>query len=640
MGLRELAEECGVTTEHIDGLGRACHASDAAMLSVLRALGVDIDSAEEADGIREARSKRPQPLAQPCLAVRAERESHLDLAGDAADRFRATLVLESGETRIQEGSLGDLQHTSAGYQLPLAALPVGYHRVQVKCGKREAECTVLAAPAKAWGAPDGRKEWGVFAPTYALRGEHDYGIGDFGCLSGIMDWASSLGANYVGTLPLLAANYREDFQTSPYSPVSRFFWNEMYLDLESLATQYPSSALSDLLATDAHQNERRALRDLSQVDYASCDRLKREVLQCICKTAWEFEGAELESALQANPELHRYAAFRATAEKSRQTWPEWDAAQQRGQLAKSDYDDESYRYHVFAQWAVDRQLQLLAEKPCRLYLDLSVGATGSSYDVWRYRDSFVQGVDVGAPPDGLFEGGQNWALPPLHPERSRIGGHAYFAQCVRANMRHAGMLRIDHVMGLHRLYWVPSELGATEGLYVRYPAEELYAVLLIESQRQHCALAGEDLGTVPDSVRPAMEEAGMHRLYVGQFSTQWREHEQHLGLESPPASAIASLDTHDTATFAGWFDSTDLQCDAEHLMKSWTEELAAGPAAMVVLTLEDLWLEREPQNRPGTGPEEPNWRHRFPRDVAAITADKHMAGWLEFLGDLRAASQG
>jgi 4-alpha-glucanotransferase len=265
--------------------------------------------------------------------------------------------------------------------------------------------------------------------------------------------------------------------------------------------------------------------------------------------------------------------------------------------------------------------------------------TGSSYDVWRYQSAFVHGIDVGAPPDALFEGGQNWALPPLHPERSREQGHEYFAQCVRAHMRHCGMLRIDHVMGLHRLYWVPSELGATEGLYVRYPAEELYAILLIESQRQECRLVGEDLGTVPDSVRPAMEKAGMHRLYVGQFSTQWREHEQFLGLEEPPPTAIASLDTHDTATFAGWFDTTDLQIDAEHLMRAWTEELAAGPAAGLVITLEDLWLEREPQNRPGTGQDVPNWRHRIARPLDEIFADEHLTGWLRHISDLRSQAQ-
>jgi 4-alpha-glucanotransferase len=201
------------------------------------------------------------------------------------------------------------------------------------------------------------------------------------------------------------------------------------------------------------------------------------------------------------------------------------------------------------------------------------------------------------------------------------------------------MLRIDHVMGLHRLYWVPSDLAATEGLYVSYPADELYAILLIESQRQECVLVGEDLGTVPEVVRPAMEAAGIHGLYVGQFSTEWRPEQQFLGLQRPSGSAVASLDTHDTATFGGWFDTTDLSIDPMTLMRAWTEELASGPAAALVITLEDLWLEREPQNRPGTGPEKPNWRHRIVRPLDEITADPDLNAWLQEVSRLRLQAQ-
>ena len=308
-------------------------------------------------------------------------------------------------------------------------------------------------------------------------------------------------------------------------------------------------------------------------------------------------------------------------------------------LLEGEYDQENYRYHLFAQWAADQQLTALGQKECKLYLDLSVGVVGSSFDVWRYQDSFVRGMDVGAPPDGLFEAGQNWALPPLHPERSRNTGHEYFSKCVRTHMRHAGMLRIDHVMGLHRLYWVPRDHAASDGLYVRYPADELYAILLIESQRAQCVLVGEDLGTVPEAVRPAMERAGMHRLFVAQFATEWRESEQDgvelLGLERPPDSAVASLDTHDTPTFAGWFATTDLAVDPEELMHAWTEELASGLAAALVVTLEDLWLEPMPQNRPGAGSEVPNWRRRIARPLAEIVADPDLAGWLREVSALR-----
>ncbi len=634
MGLRDLAAECGVTTNHIDGLGREIEATDASLLAVLRSLGVDIERAEQADAILEGRIQSPAPLVPPCVATSADADCVLPVHGKPGAALEITLVIEDGEAREWTAQIpvGQGEHP---LMLSLGKLPMGYHRVQVRCGGREASCFLLAAPAKAYGAPGVAKSWGLFAPLYALRGSRDYGVGDFACLRELMDWADGLGASFVGTLPLLAANYREDFQSSPYSPVSRLYWNEIYLDLSDLAGRYPSTELAELLVAAETQGEGEHLSGLEFVDYARSSSLRRSLLACIARTAWKQDAARLEELAACEPELHRYAAFRAATEHSGTTWPNWQSATATGEIHERHYDQESYRYHLFAQWALDQQLSALADHSCDLYLDLSVGASGSSFDVWRYQEVFVSGIDVGAPPDGLFEGGQNWALPPLHPERSRQQGHEYFARCVRAHMRHAGMLRIDHVMGLHRLYWVPSELSATEGLYVRYPADELYAILLIESQRQECVLVGEDLGTVPDSVRPAMDSAGIHGLYVGQFSTEWRPEQQFLGLQKPAASAVASLDTHDTATFAGWFDTTDLSIEPARLMRAWTEELASGPAAALVITLEDLWLEREPQNRPGTGSEQPNWRHRILRPLSEITLDPDLNAWLQEVSRLR-----
>ncbi len=638
MGLRELAEECGVTTSHVDGLGRAVEPSEAAILTVLRALGIAIEDAAEADGIREMRSLASPALVPPCHATRAGEPCLLPLYCQAGQSYELTLSLESGETSNLLGSVPAHSGESPA-SIELGTLPVGYHEVLVRVGERECRSRILAAPARAHGAPGDTKSWGLFAPLYALRGPHDDGVGDLGCLGQLMDWASSLGASFVGTLPLLAANYQEDFQTSPYSPVSRLFWNELYLNLEELAERYPSPELTALRRDQATTTRSRELRELALVDYKGCSAHRRKQLSCIARTAWVQDATALGKVAKEEAELHQYASFRAASEKHGKTWPQWPEASGRGDLKPADYEQESYQFHLFVQWAINQQLAALAEKDCDLYLDLSVGVTGSSFDVWRYQNSFVKGIDVGAPPDGLFEGGQNWALPPLHPERSREEGHEYFARCVRAHMRHAGMLRIDHVMGLHRLYWVPSELGASEGLYVRYPADELYAILLIESERNQCVLVGEDLGTVPETVRPAMEEAGMHRLFVGQFSTEWREEQQALGLQSPPASAVASLDTHDTATFAGWFATTDLAVEAGALMRDWTEELASGPAAALVVTLEDLWLESRPQNRPGTGPEVPNWRQRIAGPIGKIFSDPEFSAWLKRVNHLRSEAQ-
>ncbi len=619
--LRKLAESCGVTTSHVDGLGQEVRPCDEAILAALRALGIPIEESKDAAATLADREARPPSLAPPCLAGETETALSVPLGG--AGRYRSQLHLEDGSEHVLEGS-----HT-----LTLPHLPSGYHQVSVERGGERSNTHLLIAPVQRFGAPGTRRSLGLFAPLYAIAGEQDYGVGDFSGLAQLMQWASEQGVDFLGTLPLSAANYREDFQTSPYSPVSRLFWNEIYLDVAALAKQFPSEHLSELLEHPRIATERERLAELPLIDYKKTSELKSRLLYRIADAAWKKIPQALENFVTENQELHSYAAFRATMEITGTTYHHWPEAQRLGNLGGATYDEDDYRYHVFVQWAAEQQLTALSDIACELYLDLSVGAGGASYDVWRHQHSFVSGIDVGAPPDALFRGGQNWALPPLHPQRARQNGHEYFTECVRANMRHAGMLRIDHVMGLHRLYWVPSELGATEGLYVRYPAEELYAILRIEAGRNQCALVGEDLGTVPDSVRPAMSNAGMHRLFVGQFSIQEGGHGPSLA--PAPEDAVASLNTHDTPTFAGWFEAADMPGNPEHLMKRWTESLATGPASAVVVTLEDLWLEVLPQNQPGTGAEEPNWRRRLARSLKEITLAEEPGAWLRHLRSLR-----
>ncbi|MCP4445581.1 MAG: 4-alpha-glucanotransferase [Myxococcales bacterium] len=634
--LRKLAESYGVSTSHIDGLGQEVQASDEAMLAVLRAFGLDIESVSQAERLLEQRLSEEPLLAPPCLAGGAGELVVLPLHGQADMSYHVELTLESGSTLSHEGLLGELPENNLAYQLALGSLESGYHQAVTLCGEARATTYLLIAPKERFGAPGSARRLGLFAPLYAIRGENDFGVGDFSDLGRLMEWAGEQGVDFVGTLPLSASNYREESQNSPYSPVSRLYWNEVYLDVAKLAARFPSEHLAELQGHPRFIAERDRLAELELIDYKKTSETKSRLLYRIAETAWDQMSEVFEALLEAHPDLHSYAEFRAIMEATGTTYHQWPDPQRLGDLGDASYDDDDYRYHVFVQWAAGEQLAELGKASSELYLDLSVGAGGSSYDVWRHRETFVSGVDLGAPPDALFEDGQNWALPPLHPELSRRNGHAYFTECVRANMRHAGMLRVDHLMGLHRLYWVPSELSAAEGLYVQYPAAELYAILRIEAERNQCILVGEDLGTVPASVRPAMENAGMYGLYVGQFSVESSDESQPTLL---PASAqsFASFNTHDTPTFAGWFDSTDLRCEPTHLMKQWTESLASGPAAAVVVTLEDTWLESRPQNKPGTGQEEPNWRRRFQYTLAEIVEGEEPAAWLRHLQSLRSS---
>jgi 4-alpha-glucanotransferase len=302
---------------------------------------------------------------------------------------------------------------------------------------------------------------------------------------------------------------------------------------------------------------------------------------------------------------------------------------------------------MYVQWIAHEQMSALSQNSAGLYLDLPLGVNPDGYDVWRERDSFVPGVAVGAPPDNLFLGGQNWGFPPLHPGVSREHAHHHLKAVLRHHMHHAKMLRIDHVMGLHRLYWVPDGMAATDGVYVNQAHDELYAILCLESQRHGTVIVGEDLGTVPGFVRESMDTHGLHRMYIAQFDL--RADSNHAIGPVVPGS-VASLNTHDTPTFAGFCSGRDIDDlvdlglidpagapgmhahraaqvraaeiflhargliaapgDRAALVRGLIQFLADSEAMTVLVNLEDLWLEPVPHNVPGTVNERPNWRRK------------------------------
>jgi 4-alpha-glucanotransferase len=249
-----------------------------------------------------------------------------------------------------------------------------------------------------------------------------------------------------------------------------------------------------------------------------------------------------------------------------------------------------------------------------LYLDLPLGVHRAAYDVAAEPESFATGIRAGAPPDVLGPAGQDWELPPLHPIGSRATGHRYTIACLRTAFRHARALRIDHVAGFHRLFWIPEGFEAADGLYVRYPAEELYAIVLVEAHRRGAIVIGEDLGTVPPVVRETLTELGILRSYVLQFELG---PDDDRPAPDPPPLSLAGLGTHDTPTFAAWWRRGREPQAAPAEASRRLAELGAGPARFVLASLEDLWDEARPQNVPGTTGGE-NWRRRARHDVAAL----------------------
>ncbi len=608
--LHALAGAAGLQRSYTDTRGRRRTASAAALTAALRALGHDV--AESGSGASEAlralAAERLRRTAEPVAVAWGKAAPRIPMTVPAgADRVEWTVALEGGGELAGTERVARLPRTPSGCVLSLPALPHGYHHAHLELGGRRATTLVLQAPRRAYAGP--RRSWGVFLPLYAAPGP--FGPGDFTRMRRLVSWTSGLGGDLVGSTPLHAAFLERPFEPSPYLPVSRLYWNELYVDPEAVPELAAAPRARDLIAAGAAPAQDRL------IDYRVAMAAKRRVLEALLGALAGRRLEAFERHLRDHPDLREYAAFRARCEREGGGWRDWN-----GHPAAAD--ESAARYHAYAQWLCAEQLAGVSAGEAGPYLDMPLGVHPGGYDTWRFRDAFAEGVSVGAPPDDFFLGGQDWGLAPLHPRRLRETGHAYPIACVRELVRHAAAARIDHVMGLHRTYWVPHGLEATDGVYVRSPARELYAVLCIESHRHRTRLVGEDLGTVPDEVRRTMSAHGLLRTFVLQAE---------LGagsdpLDRVPSAAMVGMNTHDMPTFAGFWDA-DADADRQHetlraavarrghaatdgpqVLDACLQELAASEARALLVTLEDMWWERERQNVPGTTTEHPNWRRR------------------------------
>lgn len=652
--LYTLAEKAGVRTAYRDSSGFLRCASPEALVAVLRALGLPVEAPDRtADAFAALEASTP-PL-DPVHVAWGGRLPPLPLR-TAIEPARVTIQLEDGDAvepivRMRSGSAEI--HVDR-------KLPLGVHSLEMMLGREPLSTRIISAPARL-ADPRDERGWGIFLPLHAF-GSAARGPGTYEELRAIADWIAELGGAWLGTLPLLAALLDEPFEPSPYAPASRLFWNEVFLDAGW---------------ADAGGARERLL------DYReAADRLRPQ-LQARAD-AFFAAGGEDEPAfrefIEAHPLARDYARFRAVCDRERTGWPAWPEPLRTGELREGDFEAAHEHRHLYAAWQAEEQMAALADagrsgRSARLYLDLPLGIHPDGYDAWRFRKLFAEGISVGAPPDALFRGGQDWGFHPVLPAAQRADGYAYLRSTLRHHLRHAGALRIDHVMSLGRLYWIPRGFPPTEGVYVRYPREELFALHVLEASRHGAQLVGEDLGTVPPVIRTTLEKRGLLRMFVAQF-----EFTSSGGIGRPPPRSVASLNTHDTPTFAGFWrgaeiaeqramdlidarterralrerarlrqraaetytggyaaESTDRE-DADRLdavMRALLRHLAATDARMLLITLEDLWLEPDPQNVPGTGAERPNWRRRARHGIADVITDADIRALLLEIDALR-----
>ncbi|PYS36914.1 MAG: 4-alpha-glucanotransferase [Acidobacteria bacterium] len=522
----------------------------------------------------------------------------------------------------------------------------GYHEIEIK----RRPVFVISAPTRAY-FPANHRLWGIFAPIYALHSKRNPYAGDVTDFENLMDWIYSLGGSVAASLPLLGAFLDEPFQASPYSPATRLFWNQFYIDLDRIPE------------FDGYRSGEPP-KKTKYVDYRGVMAYKRHILEELSHKFFSAATRERQQAfgkfVRENKAVEDYAKFRAVVDRQRTGWHDWPARLRDGTIRKDDYDEATKNYHLYSQWIIQDQLQALSQRAAArgqfLYLDLPLGLHSDGYDVWRNRDLFVDRVAGGAPPDPVFTRGQNWGFPPMNPESMRLNRYQYVIAFLRNHFQYAKLLRIDHVMGLHRLYWIPDELTGDKGVYVEYPAEELWAILSLESHRYRAGIVGENLGTVPPEVNAAMADHDIRQMYVVQYELMGDPEKPTL--RPPPEKCVASLNTHDMPPFRAFLDGTDiddrldlgfldeksarderkrrakmraaLQNDGHNSRNAirMLQFLSDSMANIVLVNLEDLWDETRPQNVPATSTERPNWRRRVRPTLEQI---RKMSGVAEVL---------
>jgi 4-alpha-glucanotransferase len=532
---------------------------------------------------------------------------------------------------------------------PPKRLPMGYHKLDGSL--------VISAPLRAH-FPISNRAWGVFAPVYGLHSRRSDGAGDLGDLESLIDWIDELGGQVASTLPLLSTFLERPFEPSPYSPVSRMFWNEFYVN-PARSPEFPIGA-----------THRRKPAAKSLIDYRRGMARKRRVLESMALSLFSRSGRrrdQFEMFKQSNPAVEDYARFRAVTERQEKGWRTWSPRLRRGDIRPGDYNADVFRYHLYAQWLIQEQMEQMSVRTkrssCLLYLDLPAGLHADGYDTWRHQHLFVKGMSVGAPPDLMFTSGQDWSFPPMNPHVMRTSGHQYTIAMIRNHLRFARLLRIDHVMGLHRLFWIPEGMPGTEGLYVRYPSEEVYAILSVESHRHDAGIVGENLGLVPPEVNEALTRHNIRQLYIVQSELSVDSRQKPL--RRPKEDVVASLNTHDMAPFQSFIDGKDIDdrlslkfldrksalkekktrnrlrkalrkfLKRKNVFQGCIEYLGRSKASVVLVNLEDLWSETQPQNVPATTKERPNWRRRLRYSIEQMRDSSHIQKTLYRLGETR-----
>jgi len=705
--IEKLAELVGFHQSYTNSFGDQVYATDESRYALLAAMGFDVTSDESINRASIELVNEPWLTLLPdthiVKAELAEYSLPISYESNLNDQKISWLITTENNEQIKGSHLLDAlaivqEQTIDGSiyfqsSLPIPKLAEGYHKIEVKIETKKKQvqflqtdsCYLIVAPKTCYGPKDAAdyKMWGLAAQLYSLKSDKSWGLGDFSDLNSLVVEAAKKGASCIGLNPLHPLFPGNPAHRSPYSPTSRNFLNTIYIDVNQVPNFEKCKEATDKVNSKEFQQAINQVNQSDLIDYRHSAWLKYQILELLytdflnkhINKDSELASEYFDFVERSGTGLKTLATFDALYEYFRSKdenlygWIDWPTEYQAPNSDAVYQFQKEYAerigYFQFIQWIADRQLQKVERRAKEqgmaigLYLDLAVGCDGAGADVWADRDTYVSGGSVGAPPDATNLLGQDWGLTPINPLALKRKGFKPFIQALRGNMIHAGALRIDHVLGYMRQYWVAPGKKADEGVYITFPFEDMLRVIALESRRAKCIVIGEDLGTTPDGFGEIMASAGLLSYRV-LFFERWEG-----GLfqrpENYPEQSMVTVSTHDLPTLAGWWTGNDLAwrqkldlypneemgqsdrnnriIDREQLISALIdmkvldeakipekspakmnqelaiavqEFLAKAPSRIQLIPLEDALGIFEQVNIPGTIEEHPNWLQRMP----------------------------
>ncbi|MDB4877536.1 MAG: 4-alpha-glucanotransferase [Gemmatimonadetes bacterium] len=717
--LERLATRVGILPDYFDQSGTKHRTTDETRRALLAALGFDATTEEDAeDALARLDAEASRELMPPVRVIEIGNLTHerFDVRtprSRARGPWRLDIETETGRQYRADGAWqGD-----ALLELALPPdLPIGYHTVRLCLNDVSQEWideqTLIVVPPRCVSpeeiiGPGGA--FGLIANLYTLRSDSNWGVGDFSDLATLGEWGGSAGADFAGVNPLHALLNRGN-DISPYSPVSRLFRNPLYVDVARVPELDQAPEVRERIMSPELQAQLASLRESAEVKYEQVMGVKGIALDALHRVFWEGvrgsgnarDRAYAEYVAANEPALTRFATWMAIAEDQMRhpgnthgcDWRDWPVGLRTPDSPAVRRFAETHEtrvdFHRWLQFEADRQLGEAADRArsagmrIGLYQDLAIGTSPAGADAWSLPTLFARGASVGAPPDPLATNGQNWGLPPMNPRVLQRNRYRYFIDLVRSGFRHAGALRIDHVMGLFRLFWIPEGRPGSEGAYVEYPSNDLLGIIALESVRHNALVVGEDLGTVPDYVPPALAKWGVLSSKVLYFERDWNSGGAFKPADSYPRLALATANTHDLATLTGFWEGRDIDVrrsvgliesdedarrahderntDRVALLRALSVEkiipensapqtpavlraavhafLCRTPSQLVGLSVDDLAGEVESVNVPGVGPDKyPSWTRKMRVSLEVLAASTDALVALRCDGRMRSSTE-